>query len=233
MGREDIHCRCTVTAGKLKGETPKKILDSDDLKSTDVSTSGEVIPAAELMINQQNKADEIKNFRNPRGAQFDLLDLATWLDPKLTREERQALEQYSTSLFHDLNSGLRLGKTTEKSLLIDEVFRKAPKLKADLKVYRGLDQSAFPGKRLPVIGDVIIDQAFMSTTISSEVAEGFARGVTLEMIAKKGSTPLSLVRVNPSAESELLFPRGTRLLIHEVVVDPNTEDVRIIAEIVS
>lgn len=148
----------------------------------------------------------------------------------LKGKERAAVEHYTntTSPWHagEVNYALRKGlpipdDAKEYINTLTEILRKAPKSDSTFEVYRGLPrEAAFSGKR---------DPGFMSVSIEPGVADSYAEmimdnagkvhndqgdmlGIGVGLLAPKG-TPL----VDPDVrnfwdDSELLLPRGSRII---------------------
>lgn len=103
---------------------------------------------------------------------------------------------------------------------LDSLFRVAYPVKRDIVVYRGSKQRSFR------VGDVITDNAFLSTSLSKHAAENFAEGhggVAIKIIVPAGTSVLRLDRASFAKhynEREILLPRGSTYKI--VAEDPHT-----------
>jgi hypothetical protein len=149
---------------------------------------------------------------------------------ELTPEEFQAVKSYGREDYAVLNSYLRNdpGKMPEKysnlTKNIDSAISKQDPLPADTVVYRGLSYKGAFGNKKPneLIGSVIEDKGFMSTSMSKEVSDTFG-STTLKITVPAGAKGLDMASnlgtVSSKIEKEILLPRGTRFQITSVNQD--------------
>lgn len=149
--------------------------------------------------------------------------------------EEQSLEHYRTMGFISINGHLRDPNkpfdesfedqaTNDKHIkAMDAIIDRSPSLPSDLVVYRGVDGDA--AKRLGLKGDkavgkVIIDDGFISTSLSSSEATDFAgSNIVLEITVPKGGKALSMnlaennTGISFQHEREFLLPRSSPMVV--------------------
>lgn len=153
----------------------------------------------------------------------------------LPEEQAQALADYTAGGYVGVNDGLRDDdideKIQEQIELIDSAIQNTPNLPSDTKLYRGLTSEAYNdafNNGDLVVGDVIIEDGFMSTSIGQETPWLFTskknNGVFYEILAPKGTTGIYVEPVTTQeGELEWLLPKGTNLKIVSIdTSNPNT-----------
>ena len=146
----------------------------------------------------------------------------------LTPEEFSALKAYGREDYAVLNSRLRHEpydkmpeKYQEMTKNMDSAFTKQTPLASDTKVFRGVNYGNAFGSAKPdsLVGKVIEDKGFMSTTTSVDVAGTFG-STRLNIVVPKGTKVVNMAQTLQSVaakqERELLLPRGTKLQITHV-----------------
>jgi len=144
----------------------------------------------------------------------------------ITEDQGAALERYTTADHKTINQIARgrldaadFEDYEDVTRHLDEAFDEA-QLRQDVLLYRGtssdsvLDQINDLGP-----GDMLTDWGFGSYTLDAEVGEQFAYGdgVVFEILAPKGSRGIYIEPITrTSGELEVLTPRGTTLVIHEI-----------------
>lgn len=137
--------------------------------------------------------------------------------------ERQALNDYTGSMYIEVNKALRSGKPIPKSdqkevKLIDQAFSRASTTE-DIQVYRGVgptDMDKFANLKP---GDSYTDDAYLSTSTNLSTADNFSRGDTptiLNIQVPKGSKAISVDSLSQfkkgghmvRSEEEILLNRG-------------------------
>ena len=112
------------------------------------------------------------------------------------------------------------------------------RIENSMKVYRGtsysslarlagLSEKIIMNNPFSLMGKVLKEEAFMSTSSLKEVGEGFSKGKVLLMIATSGNEKVAYIN---EAEEEYLFDRGQKLLI--VGVSKNNKKVREMPELI-
>jgi hypothetical protein len=146
----------------------------------------------------------------------------------LNSEEYNAVRQYGYTEYAFVNSYLRNKDTDQmpdkyKDLTknLDSAIAKQPDLPADSKLYRGFKFGDAFGKKKPeeLVGTVITDNGFMSTSTARAVAERFgSTRVTMSVPPGiKGLDMLTVKNTNAAqVEREIILPRGTRFEITKV-----------------
>lgn len=150
----------------------------------------------------------------------------------LSKAEKQAVDDYSTIHYSDINNALRRPARTdvpesykkineqtrrealERAAVLDGALAKGS-LARDVTVYRGTTLSAYGGSP-PAVGSTLVDRGFLSTSTSRGVAESFSHDAVLEIRAKKGAPAVDVSHVAGGAESEVLLNRGAGLKVRGV-----------------
>ncbi len=145
----------------------------------------------------------------------------------LNGDEYVAVRKYCSTEYVFLNSYLRNPNTEipEKyqwmTQQMDSAIAKQPGLPAGTKLYRGFKYSDAFGNKKPeeLVGAVITDKGFMSTSTAKEVAEKFG-SARVSISVPEGYKGLDITKVKntPAAkvEREIILPRGTKLQITSV-----------------
>ncbi len=155
-----------------------------------------------------------------------------FIDPifdDLTQDQRQTVADYTGGDYVDINDDLRddalEDETRDQVAAIDAAIEGTPGLLRDTNLYRGNElleyNEAFINDDL-VVGDVIIDEAFMSTTIDRELATRMftserTPATLFQIQAPQGTAGIFVEPITFSeGEQEWILPRGTRLRIISV-----------------
>ncbi len=164
-----------------------------------------------------------------------------WHD-KLSQDHKKALQGYSGGDYQPINNLLRTGTspTEGRNPILDANYKlqvedvknaidAAPPLPANLKVYRKfgrLDLDQF------VPGDIIVDDGFMSTTLSKSATDLNFSGDIAEIVIPKGTKSARLgwtdLADHPE-ELEMLFSPGSKMRIIDKITLDNGEQ-RVIME---
>lgn len=143
-----------------------------------------------------------------------------------TAEERELFNQYFLNGI-DMNRLLRAGTLADNDKLrslveqLDEALARRA-LKQDVTLYRGfsLPVEQLPSDPAKLVGTILDDAGFQSTSISREVSEEFLVGgpgkqrIMLEVRAKAGNRGTYLVGANDDIdELEMLLPRGSKFRV--------------------
>ncbi len=162
-----------------------------------------------------------------------------------TFEEVEAIEEYTSSSFNDINSFLRQGGTEDfGALSVDELREEVDLIQTALErnpttvpmtVRRAVETSSFrglPGVQIPdptslgdptdlfsLTGTVLSDKAFMSTTSSQTLAGILVeKEVILEMNLPVGTPAAFIKSISAfSQESEVLLGKDTKFVVTEVL----------------
>jgi hypothetical protein len=137
--------------------------------------------------------------------------------------ERQALNEYTGSLYLGVNKALRTGSSMSKEdrkavKLMDDAFSRASTTQ-DIQVFRGVgptDMDRFANLKP---GDSYKDDAFLSTSTDEDTADNFVRGDSPTMLnikVPKGSKAISVDSLSQfkkgghavRSEEEILLNRG-------------------------
>lgn len=134
----------------------------------------------------------------------------------LSKGESVAIKEYANYDFVDINKRLRTGRTdllrdkhkTNINLLTSALDRST--IPEDVVVYRGVRDS--PRVDRLEVGSVIVDNAFVSTSLSSSVAKRFSAeaGYSVEIVVPKGSKGAYRGSLY---ELELLLQRGSQFSV--------------------
>jgi SPP1 gp7 family putative phage head morphogenesis protein len=171
--------------------------------------------------------------------------LADLPKPDLDGNNMEALSYYQTSGYRSMNQLLRLNKrpdigadaVKERIVWLEEALNKAPALKHDVQVYRGLSAKGLTGefgekafaKLKQMEGKTLTDKGFVSTSSHREVAldgfTGFGEDDTIlfEIALPKG-TPgiwMPIVTGRMQHEFEFLLQKGSIFKIVSVTRDPD------------
>ena len=157
----------------------------------------------------------------------------------LTKKEKSDLNEYTTSIYREINTGLRKGTIEgyNKSLAnsISGALQRN-KFDIDLQVYRGSSASIFKNildsntfelmknrkidaeiLKDKLIGNTINDKGFMSTTCDSNMM-GFLEGVLFKIDIDRGMNGLGYIAPlsDFKEEEEVLLDKNTSLYIKDV-----------------
>ena len=171
--------------------------------------------------------------QHPREIKIEMDDIyKEYYRANLNRQHIYAAEAYQGTSYRTINNFLR-GKyeylDEEHTRVINDLKECITKveLKEDVIVVRGTTTSWLKGITWDELeaGDVLTEDAFMSTSLSNRIAESFAerkrdRAIIAELKANKGTKALFVdTAVNDAWESELLFKPGARVIVEEKWVD--------------
>jgi hypothetical protein len=161
---------------------------------TAVRTEGHTRAYPGGMYRTLSKLKKGEPLGNPRFPQFSSApQLLSFLSDSLLRKnflmrhgEARAIQSYAADGYLEINCVLRgscVGQVPESSLQtirsdiqsIRDVFTRMPGTRAEVALYRGA--SLTDESRIPSVGDVIEDSAFLSTSAEPKVAETYVFGV--------------------------------------------------------
>ena len=176
-----------------------------------------------------NDADKIKVFSK----QYTL-----WLK-NLTSEEYVALFEYIDHAYLNINSVLRgreenyIEDNKNHAKFLHQALSKA-KIHQDITVYRGVSKSTLGKYRdldsKQLVGKVIHDPGFMSTSLSSDSIPN--NSISLIIKVPKGSSGAYIGNISRfNTENEVLLNKGQRLVI-TTVIDDDKNNTKLICEIV-
>jgi len=165
------------------------------------------------------------------------------LDPALTETQGEAMQQYKGEDFLDLSDHLRMGGSSEIRLesdpdqYLDELIESSfegTSLPESIVVYRGSDWDVFEDYD-DLTGDIISDDAFVSTSMIIGVVEGHSDGLIMEIRLPKGARAIYMDKWKVTGwdtESELLFPKGSRFKVISDINRPDEYEREMIVELV-
>lgn len=145
------------------------------------------------------------------------------------RQERFALEDYTTDKFQQINSALRSGSLGGEYVdlikNIDSALAKSPKRYGTTA--RSFDLPDGPeGERIASMlqpGKEFSDAAYLSTRKNPTLSDKFAvnnkmpiKGHVVLKITGKSGVDISGISLNPG-EGEVLYPRGTKFKVHRAI----------------
>lgn len=163
----------------------------------------------------------------------------------LSSDERDAIQSYTSSGYHEINESLRSGgKKDPRVKDLDSAIGKST-IPEDVVVYRGgaIDQ------RFAKAGSVVQDKAFVSTSLQSYYAESYGHRLPTEtrrklteqgkevaiwkINVKKGSKGAVLGKESSNlGEGEVMLPRGSKFKVTKVERRPYPQPAIIHAELV-
>lgn len=194
--------------------------------------------SAQPKINATNQTEKTKTKETNKKQNEEIKDI----NEKSELNDPQniiALGNYKCRYDQEINQGLRLGKAEPEIIdKINQLEALFTPVTENVTVYRGLklrQNSPFAQrvKNLKV-GDVLSDDAFLSTTSDVNIARTFKRGngIVLNINIPKGTKILDVEKFRSNKifmdnggntirnEAEILLPRGTSLKI--TGIDPKT-----------
>jgi hypothetical protein len=142
----------------------------------------------------------------------------------LSVDSQDALSFYKSRGYKAINNSLRSknpNRFQKEVSLIESAIDKAPSIDKDIIVYRGVSGDFGEILLSSKPGQIIEDPAFMSTSSNLTTAKDMAEGkAVIELSVPKGTKALwtdELRDISASAdESELLFPRNTKIVIRSI-----------------
>lgn len=160
------------------------------------------------------------------------------LNPELTEDQDEGMQQYKSDDFYTLNDELRMADYSEIRLnsdpdqYVDELIESSiakTSLPESVIVYRGADLDTFEDDE-DLTGSTITDNAFVSTSMASAIAESHSGGVMVEIRLPKDTKAIFMDgRWGVSGydtESELLLQKGSTFKVISDVSDPKEEGTR-------
>lgn len=163
---------------------------------------------------------------------------------ELNEAEQAAVESYASVGFKDINDALRGKKEMTPEIqnkvnLLDSAMNKNPLTKPET-TFRGIKSTKFlKGEEDPkkLVGMVITDNGFMSTSANTETAASFSigkGGVNMTIHVPKGTPALDirnhLFSDQAFEEHEILLPRSTKLKITRA--EKQGSQLRLTAEVI-
>lgn len=217
---EEGHCLPSGESGK---EADKPVESSDQLNLTDEELNAKL---QELMGTDLSDLPREKRERIYRANKDNAEAMPQEANPKLNKQERQALQAYGQTLYSALNKPLRSGEEVSESYqdkheALQSAFAKVQPFASPVTVYRGIDvrnpatseivqgllKAADSEKPITFLG-------YQSTTLNKEIAETFGENVQLEIVAHQG-LDLRGEATNPG-EEELLLNHRSRFRVVDV-----------------
>lgn len=149
-------------------------------------------------------------------------ELAAWareqagLNPTISPDEEEMVRDYKGNAYSDINDALRLGGYSydEREALLEQVVART-QLDESITVYRGASFEVFEDYD-DLTGAIIDDQAYVSTSLSRDIASGFGEDLILEIRLPKGSHALFMDPWGSGyteRELELLLQKGARFKV--------------------
>jgi hypothetical protein len=146
-----------------------------------------------------------------------------WKD-SLTPPEYFGLQAYQSTAYISMNRSLRSGETGEWSDAannVQAVLRKAPKINESIIVYRGFRSTEVYGNAESMIGTVMTDKAFVSTTTNKKIVANFMAlnpnkepsDVMMEIVLPSGTRAAPMSVMKDKKESELLLQRDAEFKV--------------------
>jgi ADP-ribosyltransferase exoenzyme len=171
--------------------------------------------------------EEVTGEPSPPAKSFDNRDQAdAWVsrrfgdwNDRLARDEGLAIDRYRGVMYRSLNEKLRAGAALDdvERGVVNNLERVMANTRTPepMRVYRGMNHEM--GQRIArgedVVGAIIQDDSFVSTTMLEDVAHGFTGSgkqklvVQIEVPRGTGVVP---VEARQAGEYEMLLPRGQR-----------------------
>lgn len=154
------------------------------------------------------------------------------LNPTLSQTQDEAMQQYKGEDFLEVNDELRMAGSSEMRLesdpdqYLDELIESAfegTSLPEPIVVYRGSDWDVFEDFG-DLTGEIISDDAYVSTTMIKRIAEAHSDGLVMEIRLPEGAQAIYMDKWKVTGwdtESELLLPKGSKF---KVISDANRPD---------
>jgi hypothetical protein len=156
-------------------------------------------------MSYMNAYAKIKSAKNPVRAKY-----FEFLEPKLlTEEEFDAINEYTTSEYKNINWNIRNAIPDKRIDLIMNLFYIAKPNTIGVTVYRGMECRRLPAL---IFGEVITLDGFVSTSLNRDIARYCNSLISverclLEIRIPPGNRALNLERVTAEAgEKEILLP---------------------------
>ena len=182
---------------------------SQKYRSSDKPKKEKVKPESRNFVDAEGLEDSIRSH----------YDLEEKCGKSIPHSACDSVTTYTTSTYNDINGSLRSDdygfsdpeEIDEYVNSMDDFFKKAPRVPADLTVYRGFSQKRVDSLN---VGDEFVDKAFVSTSTSKEVTETF--GAAIEIRVPKGSRGTFIKDISRNrSENELLLPRNSKFKVVE------------------
>lgn len=226
------------------------LIDADDFISFLLPTrleeggpgSGWFAPPKGTHGKGKQSAEEARRFSKASGAD-KWAKSAKSLNPTLNKAQDEAMQQYKGEDFLEVNNELRMGGSSEMRLnsdpdqYLDELIEssfKGTSLLEPVIVYRGLDWDVFEDFD-DLTGDVISDDAFVSTSMIRRIAESHSDGLVMEIRLPKGAQAIYMDKWKVTGfdtESELLLPKGSKFKVISDVNRPDEYERKVVVELV-
>lgn len=181
-------------------------------------------------------SDEFRKFSSKETADKWALGVGS-LNPDISDDVANALEQYKGETYSDINNDLRESGYSDiwgdDIEAIDSAFEGMGTPGA-VTVYRGGSYDAFEDYD-DLTGSVIKDQAFVSTSLVEGVAAAHSDGLMIEIRLPEG-TPAIFMDVwkvtGWDTESELLLPRDTKFKVISDINNPGDYERSMVVEVI-
>lgn len=205
-------------------------------KFTKPSTNANINTGIKETVSSGNK---YKSFANANDANaWASNGYAGWLK-NLTSEQKEAIKAYTgPSCYENMNAVLRgieknyNGNNAEYVRILSEALDNAS-IPENVTLYRGTNQKMLGDlihlDPADLVGKNIQDNAFMSASLISDVADGAFKGdLKLIIDAPAGTKGGYVASLSPYQEVELLLNKGQEMIIKEVVnSDPSNLILRV------
>lgn len=171
-----------------------------------------VVPAVEAEPPLElNTRMEVRSFNRSNDAAI------AWANG-LSDDEHTALKKYQGSYYRDINGGLRgnekIMPSTQRYIEgIDQAMERSS-LPQAARVFRGMKSESMVSNFDNLVGAIISDKGFVSTSLLEGVSTGFAKdepseSILLKMVLPKGTKAIFLDALDDIGEAEILLPRGS------------------------
>jgi hypothetical protein len=195
--------------------------------------SGKVTPESMKALKTSVEKAKSVTMQNapPNPAVGRLLGQTEQVWHQLNTDQRNALQDYSTTGYTAINRYLRTGEVNPRNQSdadkevkkLDSVFEKAS-LPENFTVYRGIDESVINAMKDNLkVGAEFALLGFTSTTYDEKIANNFSRGnkktAIIEIDLPKGAKALAIENhTQLKAEREVLLDRGMKFKVTEVKI---------------
>jgi len=193
--RKTHHKRKIEGLKKRRTDKNKDVIDSQVRKRT------ELVGKLEKKKKRVKPESDFKEYSPDESQKMATEDFSDWRKG-LKRSESNAIVEYGTGGYENINVHLRHGETVTSANMrdtknIDSAFKKSPGSPTDMVVYRGMNNKFIFDNYESMKGATIGDKGFVSTTTSSAGANGFVRTARL-----KGSP----------VKAKILVPKGASVI---------------------
>ena len=188
-----------------------------------VNQKGRPLSIADLEKKYAEEIPVFTEFENTQNAiRWADKNFESW-EKKISQGERGALIDYQLHSYKPMNDALRRGIIPEKYakdvVNMDSVIKKGV-VDKNVRVFRGTSDRSWLEKLK--VGDTVIDNGFVSTTLTREGAGGYlgTRGAFMVIDIPKGTNAAWMNALKNIGEEELILPRGLKMVIKEINTAP-------------